>query len=96
MATVDTVEIPNGDDTTPMLGPQIMEASNQLHRKHLACKVADYTHSRRRATGRQGAPAGGSTPEMPTVRQPVRRLPGLGDRLAGKIPQPEAEQRQHA
>ncbi|WP_256677870.1 hypothetical protein [Pseudomonas sp. SJZ079] len=43
MTTMDAVEIADGGDAAPMLGPQIMKASNQLHSALLAHKVADYT-----------------------------------------------------
>ncbi|WP_347906308.1 hypothetical protein [Pseudomonas purpurea] len=51
MTTVNTVKVANSGDTAPMLGAQIVEASNQLHNALLAHKVADYNHTRRRTTG---------------------------------------------
>ncbi|MGV8891255.1 MAG: hypothetical protein ACOH2P_25130 [Pseudomonas sp.] len=51
MATVNTVKVANSGDTAPMLGAQIVEASNQLHNALLAHKVVDYNHTRRSATG---------------------------------------------
>ncbi|CAI8812544.1 hypothetical protein EMIT0P253_230071 [Pseudomonas sp. IT-P253] len=51
MATVNTVKVANSGDTAPMLGAQIVEASNQLHNALLAHKVVDYNHTRRPTTG---------------------------------------------
>jgi hypothetical protein len=51
VATVNTVKVANSGDTAPMLGAQILEASNQLHNALLAHKVADYNHTRPGTTG---------------------------------------------
>jgi hypothetical protein len=51
VATVNTVKVANSGDTAPMLGAQIVEASNQLHNALLAHKVVDYNHTRRPTTG---------------------------------------------
>jgi hypothetical protein len=51
VATVYTVKVANSGDTAPMLGAQIVEASNQLHNALLAHKVVDYNHTRRPTTG---------------------------------------------
>jgi hypothetical protein len=51
VTTVNTVEIANGGDAAPMLGAQIVEASNQLHNALLAHKVADYNHTPPSTTG---------------------------------------------
>src|SRR6195952_5619040 len=51
VTTVNTVEIANGGDAAPMLGAQIVKASNQLHNALLAHKVADYNHTPPSTTG---------------------------------------------
>jgi len=51
VATVNTVKVANSGDTAPMLGAQIVEASNQLHNTLLAHKVADYNHTQPWTTG---------------------------------------------
>lgn len=51
MPTVNAVEIANSGDTAPMLGPQVVKTSNQLHNALLAHKVADYNHTRAATTG---------------------------------------------
>ncbi|SOB54410.1 hypothetical protein PLUA15_500078 [Pseudomonas lundensis] len=51
MTTVYTVKVANSGDTAPMLGPQIVKASNQLHNALLAHKVADYNHTQPATTG---------------------------------------------
>jgi hypothetical protein len=51
VTTVNTVKVANSGDTAPMLGAQIVEASNQLHNALLAHKVVDYNHTRRPTTG---------------------------------------------
>jgi hypothetical protein len=51
VTTVNTVKVANSGDTAPMLGAQILEASNQLHNALLAHKVVDYNHTRRPTTG---------------------------------------------
>jgi hypothetical protein len=51
VATVYTVKVANSGDAAPMLGAQIVEASNQLHNALLAHKVVDYNHTRRPTTG---------------------------------------------
>jgi hypothetical protein len=51
VTTVYTVKVANSGDTAPMLGAQIVEASNQLHNALLAHKVVDYNHTRRPTTG---------------------------------------------
>ncbi|WP_191623741.1 hypothetical protein [Pseudomonas fluorescens] len=51
MTTVNTVKVANSGDTAPMLGAQVVEASNQLHNALLAHKVVDYNHTRRPTTG---------------------------------------------
>ncbi|NUT77528.1 hypothetical protein HNO86_21005 [Pseudomonas sp. C1C7] len=51
MATVYTVKVANSGDAAPMLGAQILEASNQLHNALLAHKVVDYNHTGRPTTG---------------------------------------------
>jgi hypothetical protein len=61
VTTVNTVEIANGGDAAPMLGAQILKASNQLHNALLAHKVADYNHTPPSTTGntvRQSATIG--------------------------------------
>jgi hypothetical protein len=49
--TVNAVKVANSGDTAPMLGAQVVEASNQLHNTLLAHKVVDYNHTRRPTTG---------------------------------------------
>ncbi|WP_434711402.1 hypothetical protein J3P75_04525 [Pseudomonas sp. R1-1] len=51
MTTVNTVKVANSGDAAPMLGAQVVEASNQLHNALLAHKVVDYNHTRRPTTG---------------------------------------------
>jgi hypothetical protein len=51
VTTVNTVKVANSGDAAPMLGAQIVEASNQLHNALLAHKVVDYNHTRRPTTG---------------------------------------------
>jgi len=94
MATVNTVKVANSGDTAPMLGAQIVEASNQLHNALLAHKVVDYNHTRRPTTGN-------------TVTQSNRADKNAGppvfkedstsaQRAAIEVTQSEAHQRQHA
>jgi len=63
---VYTVKVANSGDTAPMLGPQIVKASNQLHNALLAHKVADYNHT-------QPATTGNSARQIQSMRQ-NRRL----------------------
>ncbi|MNF65780.1 hypothetical protein D3C84_475560 [compost metagenome] len=51
VTTVNTVKVANSGDAAPMLGAQVVEASNQLHNALLAHKVVDYNHTRRPTTG---------------------------------------------
>jgi hypothetical protein len=51
VATVDTVKVANSGDTAPVLGAQVVKASNQLHNALLDHKVADYNHTRALTTG---------------------------------------------
>jgi hypothetical protein len=51
VTTMYTVKVAYSGDTAPMLGAQIVEASNQLHNALLAHKVVDYNHTRRPTTG---------------------------------------------
>jgi hypothetical protein len=51
VTTVNTVEVANSGDAAPMLGAQIVKASNQLHNALLAHKVADYNHTPPSTTG---------------------------------------------
>ncbi|MFK3646210.1 hypothetical protein [Pseudomonas protegens] len=67
MTTVNTVKVANSGDAAPMLGAQIVEASNQLHNALLAHKVVDYNHTRRPTTG--------ST--APNVVDPTKPMPAL-------------------
>jgi hypothetical protein len=48
---MNAVEIANGGDAAPMLGAQVVKASNQLHNALLAHKVADYNHTLPSTTG---------------------------------------------
>jgi hypothetical protein len=52
VATVNTVKVANSGDTAPMLGAQVVEASNQLHTRFLLIKWSIITTpgGRRQAT----------------------------------------------
>ncbi len=52
---MNTVKVANSGDAAPMLGAQVVEASNQLHNALLAHKVVDYNHTRRLTTGKLAA-----------------------------------------
>ncbi|CAI8742642.1 conserved hypothetical protein [Pseudomonas donghuensis] len=56
VAAVNTVEVANSGDTAPVLGAQVVEASNQLHNALLAHKVVDYNHTRALTTGSSVTP----------------------------------------
>jgi hypothetical protein len=90
VATVYTVKVANSGDTAPMLGAQIVEASNQLHNALLAHKVVDYNHTRRPTTGNTVTQ---SDRTDKTVGSPVFIEAGTSaQRLAIEVAQTEAHQ----
>src|SRR5471032_903223 len=94
VTTVNTVKVANSGDTAPMLGAQIVEASNQLHNALLAHKVVDYNHTRRPTTGNTVTQ---SDRADKTVGPPVFiEVVTSAQRLAIEVAQAEAHQQQHA
>ncbi|RMQ30377.1 hypothetical protein ALQ06_101252 [Pseudomonas syringae pv. berberidis] len=94
MAAVNTVEIANRGDAAPMLGAQVVKASNQLHNALLAHKVADYNHTRPWTTGNTPRADEGSRPATKkNDDQPAGS--GLHNGLAGEIPQAKAQHQKH-
>jgi hypothetical protein len=94
VATVNTVKVANSGDTAPMLGAQVVEASNQLHNALLAHKVVDYNHTRRPTTGNTVTQ---SDRADKTVDSPVFiEVVTSAQRFAIEVSQTEAHQQQHA
>ena len=94
VATVNTVKVANSGDTAPMLGAQIVEASNQLHNALLAHKVVDYNHTRRPTTGNTVTQ---SNRADKTAGSPMFiEAKASTQRLAIEVAQTEAHQQQHA
>src|SRR5471032_788787 len=94
VTTVNTVKVANSGDTAPMLGAQIVEASNQLHNALLAHKVVDYNHTRRPTTGNTVTQSdrADKTPGPPVFIE----VKTSAQRLAIEVAQTEAHQQQHA
>ncbi len=90
VATVYTVKVANSGDAAPMLGAQIVEASNQLHNALLAHKVVDYNHTRRPTTGNTVSQSdrADKTPAHPCLSRPEP----LAQRLAIKVAQAKTHQ----
>lgn len=94
VAAMYTVEIANRGDATPMMGAQIVEASDQLHNALLAHKVADYNHTRPWTTGNTPGPDNSCRYAMrQTDSQPLKIC--LQDGLASEIPKTKAHQQKH-